>query len=97
MSRLLVPFMALVLAAIVPAPSPAQAAPIQDQEQVARATSTESTARQHPRHRRSAHSTGHRRTHTAHRQARSNHRVAHSGTQHHRTAQRRAPRTTSPT
>src|SRR5215468_8064824 len=67
MSRLLVPFLALVLAAIVPLATPAQAAP-QDQDQVARATSTEPTARQHPRHHRtsSAHNTRHRHTQHAH-------------------------------
>jgi hypothetical protein len=93
MPRLLVPFLALALAAIVPATSPAQAQPRQNE--VARATSTEPTARQHPRHHQTAHTPHHRRTHTAHHPT-THHHVAHHTQQHH-TAQRRTPHTTSPT
>jgi hypothetical protein len=94
MSRLFVPFLALALAAIVPALSPAQAAPRHDQ--VARATSTEPTARQHPRHHQSAHTTHHRQTHTAHHSTRTtNHHVAHNRTHH--TSHGRTSHPTTPT
>jgi hypothetical protein len=82
MPRLLVPFLALALAAIVPALSPAQAVPRDHQAQVARATSTEPTARRHPRHHVTAHTTRHHRTHTAHHPTHPHH-VAHNRNHRH--------------